>query len=109
MLETGIKGTRTVTVNEDNTAKAMGSGTLDVFATPALIASTASPYKFAESVGQSTGLEPSADGFAAVRALHEATGVPVEKGLKGLENKPVRHTGVCEIGQQAEAVLESLK
>ena len=38
MLETGIKGTRTVTVNEDNTAKAMGSGTLDVFATPALIA-----------------------------------------------------------------------
>ena len=38
MLETGIKGTKTVTVNEDNTAKAMGSGTLDVFATPALIA-----------------------------------------------------------------------
>ena len=38
MLETGIKGTRTVTVNEKNTAKAMGSGTLDVFATPALIA-----------------------------------------------------------------------
>lgn len=38
MLETGIKGTRTVTVNEANTAKKMGSGTLDVFATPALIA-----------------------------------------------------------------------
>ena len=38
MLETGIKGTKTVTVNEDNTAKTMGSGTLDVFATPALIA-----------------------------------------------------------------------
>lgn len=38
MLETGIKGTRTVTVNESNTAKVMGSGTLDVFATPALIA-----------------------------------------------------------------------
>ncbi|MCI7129715.1 MAG: thioesterase family protein [Lachnospiraceae bacterium] len=38
MLETGIKGTRTVTVNEENTAKAMGSGTLEVFATPALIA-----------------------------------------------------------------------
>lgn len=38
MLELGIKGTKTVTVNEDNTAKTMGSGTLDVFATPALIA-----------------------------------------------------------------------
>lgn len=38
MLETGIKGTKTVTVNESNTAKTMGSGTLDVFATPALVA-----------------------------------------------------------------------
>ena len=38
MLETGIKGTRTVTVNESNTAKVMGSGTLDEFATRALIA-----------------------------------------------------------------------
>lgn len=38
MLETGIKGTKTVTVDESNTAKTMGSGTLDVFATPALIA-----------------------------------------------------------------------
>lgn len=38
MLEPGIKGTKTVTVSEANTAKTMGSGTLDVFATPAMIA-----------------------------------------------------------------------
>lgn len=38
MLETGIKGTKTVTVGEANTARTMGSGTLNVFATPALIA-----------------------------------------------------------------------
>lgn len=38
MIETGIKGTQTVTVNESNTARTMGSGTLEVFATPALIA-----------------------------------------------------------------------
>ena len=38
MLETGIKGTKELIVSEDKTAKAMGSGTLDVFATPALIA-----------------------------------------------------------------------
>lgn len=38
MLETGIKGTKTITVTEQNTAKTMGSGTLDVFATPALVA-----------------------------------------------------------------------
>ena len=38
MLKTGIKGTQTVIVTEENTAKTMGSGTLDVFATPAMIA-----------------------------------------------------------------------
>ena len=37
MLEKGIKGKRTLVVDETNTAKAMGSGTLDVFATPAMI------------------------------------------------------------------------
>ncbi len=38
MLETGIKGLQTVTVTKENSAKEMGSGTLDVFATPAMIA-----------------------------------------------------------------------
>lgn len=38
MLEIGIKGTHTTNVSEKNTAKTMGSGTLEVFATPALIA-----------------------------------------------------------------------
>lgn len=37
-LEIGIKGTGTVLVDESNTARTMGSGTLDVFATPAMIA-----------------------------------------------------------------------
>ena len=38
MLEAGIKGTKEITVTNENTAKTMGSGTLDVFATPAMIA-----------------------------------------------------------------------
>ena len=37
-LKPGIKGTDEVIVTEANTAKAMGSGTLPVFATPALVA-----------------------------------------------------------------------
>ena len=77
--------------------------------TPTLIASTASPYKFAESVGRAIGLPEAEDGFAAVRALNEKTGVYVQKGLKDLDKKPVLHTGVCEVGGQAEAVLEALK
>lgn len=38
MLETGIKGTKEITVTNELTAKTMKSGTLDVFATPAMIA-----------------------------------------------------------------------
>ena len=37
-LETGIRGEQSVPVTAANTAKTMGSGTLDVFATPALVA-----------------------------------------------------------------------
>lgn len=76
---------------------------------PTLIASTASPYKFAESVSRAIGLPEAEDGFAAVRALNEKTGVYVQKGLKDLDQKPVLHTGVCEVGGQAQAVLDALK
>lgn len=38
MLETGLVGTATTVVNEHNTAKAMQSGSLPVFATPAMVA-----------------------------------------------------------------------
>lgn len=38
MLEIGIKGIQTQAVTAENTARALGSGTLDVFATPALVA-----------------------------------------------------------------------
>ena len=36
-MNTGIKGIQKVVVSEKNSAKTMGSGTLDVFATPAMI------------------------------------------------------------------------
>lgn len=38
MLKEGITGQAAVPVCADNTARAMGSGTLEVFATPALVA-----------------------------------------------------------------------
>lgn len=37
-METGIRGIQKVNVCKENTAAAMGSGTLEVFATPAMIA-----------------------------------------------------------------------
>ena len=38
MIEKGIKGTAAVKADNSNTAKTMGSGSLDVFATPAMVA-----------------------------------------------------------------------
>lgn len=38
MLEIGVKGYQEVQATEANSAKTMGSGSLDVFATPAMIA-----------------------------------------------------------------------
>ncbi len=38
MLKEGLKNTLTIEVTDDKTAKVMGSGILDVFATPAMVA-----------------------------------------------------------------------
>ena len=38
MLQPGIRGEQTQSVTAENTARALGSGTLEVFATPALVA-----------------------------------------------------------------------
>ena len=76
--------------------------------TPAVIASTASAYKFADSVAESIGLDSEKDGFAYVKALNEKTGVRIPAGLKELENKEIRHTGVLELGQMKESVKASL-
>ena len=72
--------------------------------TPALIASTASPYKFAGSVTSSIGMEESADEFEAVRALEAKTGVKVPACLKDLDKAPVRHGDVIDIDAMPEAV-----
>lgn len=76
--------------------------------TPALIAATASPYKFADSVAAAIGLPVEADGFAYIEAIHRKTGVRIPAGLKGLDKKVVRHNEVLEIDAMKEAVENSL-
>ncbi len=76
--------------------------------TPALIASTASPYKFADSVAAALGLPEEADGFAYIEAINKLTGVPIPSGLKGLDQKEVRHNNVLDINEMKDAVENSL-
>ena len=74
--------------------------------TPAVLASTASAFKFAEAVGSALGLPKAENGFRAVEALEEATGVSVPYGLKDLDKKEVKHTGVVTIEEMPGVVLE---
>ncbi|MCD8091183.1 MAG: thioesterase family protein [Clostridiales bacterium] len=57
MLTPGIKGKSETTVTPENTAKAMKSGSLDVFATPAMIAlmEEAAYKSVASEVGEGNG------------------------------------------------------
>ena len=87
--------------------------------TPTVIASTASAYKFAESVAKAIGLDENkvkvltkageeVTGFDYVKALAMETGVKVPLGLKDLELKPVVHNNVCEKTEMPEVVLGAL-
>ena len=77
--------------------------------TPAVIASTASPYKFAESVAKSIGLSEEENGFRYVEALAKETGVRIPKGLMNLDKKEVRHTGVIDTDEMQSVVADAVK
>lgn len=77
--------------------------------TPTLVASTASAYKFADSVAHSIGLGDADDGFAYIEMLHEETGVRIPSALKDLDKKEILHRGILDIDQMKDAVYECLK
>ncbi|HNW87738.1 MAG TPA: threonine synthase [Candidatus Limiplasma sp.] len=67
--------------------------------TPAVVISTASPYKFARDVLVSLLGEPAAEGldaFACAQKLSEYTHTPVPKQITELQTLPIRHRSVCE-------------
>ena len=73
-----------------------------------LIASTASPYKFAESVLDSIGLPKEENGFKAIKALNKETGVKIPEGLKELDKKEVLHDEVIAKEDMKKAVISKL-
>ncbi len=72
--------------------------------TPAIILSTASPYKFARDVMTSLGLPTGEEDFTLLKNLSTCSGTPVPEALKALEKLPVRHRARCTRGEMREAV-----
>ncbi len=76
--------------------------------TPALIASTASAYKFAESVALSMGLSRESDGFRYIEAVAKETGIDIPQGLKDLDKKEVLHSDVIHTCDMEDTIRKAL-
>lgn len=70
-----------------------------------LLASTASPYKFARDVFRSFTGRDNTDDLSALDGLSRETGVPVPAPLAGIGNRPVRFTEVIEKEAMTDTVL----
>ena len=69
-----------------------------------VIASTASPYKFAADVYESLTESPVKDPLEALNSLSALTGTEIPYPLKGIADRPVRFTEVIEKEQMEAAV-----
>jgi len=76
--------------------------------TRTLIASTASPYKFAGSVAGAIGAAMGENEYRTIENLEKATGLPVPESLSGLDAKPILHDAVVEKTEIKAAVSEAL-
>ena len=77
--------------------------------TPAVVVSTASPFKFCDSVLGALGATDLAQGLGIIDQLSQLTGVPAPAPLEGLKGKDVRFRQVTDKEHMADQVLEFLK
>lgn len=77
--------------------------------TPTVFASTASPYKFCDSVLTAIGETPVGDGVELLDQLHEKTGVAIPRRLAELKGKARRFDLTCEKPGMDKVVLDFLK
>lgn len=77
--------------------------------TPAVVVSTASPYKFCGSVLTAIGETPCGDGLELLDQLHAVSGVPVPCRLAELKGKSRRFDKTVEKQAMEQAVLDFLK
>ncbi len=71
---------------------------------PAVVLSTADPYKFSPAILKA--LEPGAaeDGLDAMDRLAELTGIPVPRGLSGLRNRRILHDTVIKPSEMTDYI-----
>lgn len=77
--------------------------------TPALVVSTANPYKFCDSVLEALEIEYDGNGLELIDKLSEVSGVKAPKPLVGLDGKRERFKDVVDKEQMAQVVKEFLK
>jgi threonine synthase len=77
--------------------------------TPTVFVSTASPYKFCDSVLTAIGDKPAGDGVELLDQLHDKTGVAVPRRLAALKGKARRFDLTCEKPGMDAVVLDFLK
>ncbi len=73
-------------------------------ARPMIVASTASPYKFVESVLSAIGFSGNSVGFNGVRNLNKLTNAAIPESIKLLESAKPRFSNVCEKEDMKKAV-----
>ena len=73
-----------------------------------VVVSTASPYKFCDSVLDALGKDVPMNGLQLIDALEDASGVSAPAPLKNLRGKAVRFDGCVERGDMAKAVEQFL-
>ncbi|MEG0764545.1 MAG: threonine synthase [Pseudoflavonifractor sp.] len=76
--------------------------------TPTLVVSTASPYKFCESVLGAIGTETLASGTDLIDQMETITGIPAPASLAELKNKAIRFDKTIAKAQMVDQVLEML-
>ena len=76
--------------------------------TPVIIASTASPYKFAPAVLNALGGNASEDGFAVMEELSKLTDTPIPAPLAALKTAEVRHNNSIAKSDMAEFICSVL-
>ncbi len=76
---------------------------------PAVVLSTASPYKFCKDVLSCVSEKKTDDDFEAMELLHEVTGVKIPENLANLKDLPIRFTRVIEKEDGMHVIRERME